>query len=156
MSITTSSYAYGNIFCVTCPLCEDFFDDRWIPHTKASDAEFWCFLWKKNAWVNNRDAGDLRRHHARYDVVTVTHLTQQNSITHVSQDIRFILWNFSKSICCNVHISIYLRMGSMFVRPAIDFSMIFYHGFNINSSDGLTYTVGVQLMLGNFNWSLLE
>ena len=36
--------------------------DQWIPHTKASDSELWCFLWSwTNGWVN-RDAGDFRRH----------------------------------------------------------------------------------------------
>ena len=33
--------SYGNIFRVTDPLS----GDRLIPHTKASDAELWCFLW---------------------------------------------------------------------------------------------------------------
>ena len=32
----------GNIFRVTGHLCTG---PRWIPHTKASDAELWCFLW---------------------------------------------------------------------------------------------------------------
>ena len=27
------------------PLCGEFTGHRWIPRTKASDAEFWCFLW---------------------------------------------------------------------------------------------------------------
>ena len=35
----------GNIFRVTGHLCGEFTDDRWIPRTKASDAELWCFLW---------------------------------------------------------------------------------------------------------------
>ena len=26
-------------------LCGEFTGPRWIPHTKASDAELWCFLW---------------------------------------------------------------------------------------------------------------
>ena len=33
----------------------------WIPRTKASDAELWCFRWsasEKNGWVNIRDARD--------------------------------------------------------------------------------------------------
>ena len=34
----------GNIFHVTGPLCGEFTGDRWIPLTKASDAELWCFL----------------------------------------------------------------------------------------------------------------
>ena len=35
----------GNICRVTGQLCGEFTGHRWIRHTKASDAEFWCFLW---------------------------------------------------------------------------------------------------------------
>ena len=35
----------GNIFRVTGHLCGEFTGPRWIPRTKASDAELWCFLW---------------------------------------------------------------------------------------------------------------
>ena len=35
----------GNIFHVTGPLCGEFTGPRWIPLTRASDAELWCFLW---------------------------------------------------------------------------------------------------------------
>ena len=35
----------GNIFRVTGHLCGEFTGDRWIPRTKASDTELWCFLW---------------------------------------------------------------------------------------------------------------
>ena len=48
-------------------LCGEFTGHRWIPHTKASDAELWCFLWS----ANNGDAGDLRRKHAHYDVIVM-------------------------------------------------------------------------------------
>ena len=34
----------GNIFRFTGHLCREFTGHRWIPHTKASDAELWCFL----------------------------------------------------------------------------------------------------------------
>ena len=46
---------------------------RWIPQTKASDAGLWCFLWSAsiNGWVNNDEAGDLRRHRAHYDVIVM-------------------------------------------------------------------------------------
>ena len=37
----------GNIFRVTGPLWGEFTRHRWIPLTKASDAELWCFLWSK-------------------------------------------------------------------------------------------------------------
>ena len=42
-SMMTSSN--GNIFRVTGHLCGEFTGLRWIPHTKASDAELGCFLW---------------------------------------------------------------------------------------------------------------
>ena len=40
--ITSSNW---NIFRVTGPLCREFTGRWWIPRTKASDAELWCFLW---------------------------------------------------------------------------------------------------------------
>ena len=35
----------GNIFCVIDPLWVESNGHRWIPLTKASDVEFWCFHW---------------------------------------------------------------------------------------------------------------
>ena len=72
-SMMTSSN--GNIFHVTGPLCREFTGHRWIPLTKANDAELWCFLWSVpwiNSWVNNREAGDLRRHRANYEVIVMS------------------------------------------------------------------------------------
>ena len=46
----------GNSFRVASPLCGEFTDHRWIPLTKASDAELWCFLWSApwiHGWVND-------------------------------------------------------------------------------------------------------
>ena len=64
----------GNIFRVTGHLCGEFTGPRWIPRTKASDAELWCFflfcVWI-NDWVNNREAGDLRRYRTHYDVIVM-------------------------------------------------------------------------------------
>ena len=43
-----------------------------FPSQRASDAELWCFLWSApciNGWVNNHEAGDLRRHRGHYDVI---------------------------------------------------------------------------------------
>ena len=64
----------GNIFRVTGPLCGEFTGHRWIPLTKASDAELCCFLWSApriNGWVNHRETDDLRRHRAHYDVIVI-------------------------------------------------------------------------------------
>ena len=36
----------------------------------------WCFLWSAhwiNDWVDNREAGDLRRHQAHYDIIVMWH-----------------------------------------------------------------------------------
>ena len=53
------------------PLWGESIGHRLIPLVKASDAELWCFFligaWT-NAWANNPDVGDLRRHRAHYDV----------------------------------------------------------------------------------------
>ena len=71
-TIMTSSN--GNIFRVTGPLCGEFTGHRRIPRTKASDAGLWCFFicaWIID-WVNNREAGDLRRHRTHYGVTVMT------------------------------------------------------------------------------------
>ena len=71
---TMMTSSNGNIFRVTGHLCGEFTGDRWIPRTKASDAEPWCFfficVWI-NGWVNNHEAGDLRRYRAHYDVIVI-------------------------------------------------------------------------------------
>ena len=46
MVMMTSSN--GNFFRVTGPLRGEFTGHRWIPLTKASDAELWIFLWSSN------------------------------------------------------------------------------------------------------------
>ena len=70
--IMTSSN--GNIFRVTGALCGVFTGHRWIPLTKASRRGAFMFslicAWT-NAWVNNREAGDLRRNRAHYDVIII-------------------------------------------------------------------------------------
>ena len=61
-------------FRVTGPLCGEFTGPRWIPRTKANDVELWYFLWSApwiNGWVNNRDAGDVKRDRAHHDVIVM-------------------------------------------------------------------------------------
>ena len=68
-SLFVMTSSHGNIFRVTGPLCGEFTVHRWIPLTKASNAELCCFLWSApwvNGRINNREAGDLRRHRAHY------------------------------------------------------------------------------------------
>ena len=62
----------GTIFRVTDPLWGESTGHRWIPLTKASDEELWCFLLcppEKNHWAN-WCAYDLRRHGVHDDVMT--------------------------------------------------------------------------------------
>ena len=44
-SFTMMTSSNGDIFRVTGLLCGEFTGPRWIPLTKASDTELWCFLW---------------------------------------------------------------------------------------------------------------
>ena len=44
-SLTMMTWSNGNILRVTGHLCGELTSHRWIPRTKASDAELWCFLW---------------------------------------------------------------------------------------------------------------
>ena len=74
VDIVMMTSSNGSIFRVTGHLCGEFTGHRWIPRTKASDAELWCFLWSApwiNGWVNNREADDLRRRRAHYDVIVM-------------------------------------------------------------------------------------
>ena len=50
------------LFRLTGPLWAKITGYRWIPLTKTSDAELWCFIWSAwiNYWVNNLEAGDFR------------------------------------------------------------------------------------------------
>ena len=66
----------GNILRVTGPLCGEFTGPRWIPPHKGQwrgALMFSLICTRINGWVNNGDAGDLRRHRAHYDV-TVTYV----------------------------------------------------------------------------------
>ena len=57
----------GNIFHVTAPLCGEFTGDRCSPHKGQCRGAFMfsmIYAWI-NGWVNNRKAGDLRRHRAK-------------------------------------------------------------------------------------------
>ena len=59
-----------NIFSTPALLCGKFTGHWWIPLTKTSDAEHWCFFftcaWTNNS-ANNGNAGYLRRHSTHYD-----------------------------------------------------------------------------------------
>ena len=61
----------GNIFRVTGPLCGEFTGPGEFPAqrpvTRSFDVSL-IYAWT-NDWVNNREAGDLRRQRGHYDVI---------------------------------------------------------------------------------------
>ena len=77
-------------FRVTGHLCGEFTGPRWIPRTKWwHGALMFSFIcgWI-NDWVNNRDAGDLRRHRGHYDVIVMGKSRQEMNVwTHNIQPI---------------------------------------------------------------------
>ena len=68
-----------NIFRVTGPLCGEFTGPWWIPRTKASDAELWCFLYlrpnkrlrkQRRDWWFETLSNPLWRHCNVFDIYT--------------------------------------------------------------------------------------
>ena len=84
MLITWWRHQNGNIFRVTGHLCGEFTGDRWIPCTNGQWRGALMFsliyVWI-NGWVNNHEAGDLRCHHAHYDI-TVMKNNHYNTFEH--------------------------------------------------------------------------
>ena len=92
MCITRSSWfnhnmmtsSNGNIFRVTGPLCGEFTGPANSPHKGQWRGALMFSLicvWI-NRWVNNREAGDLRRYRAHYDVIVMTKSTQIQPCAH--------------------------------------------------------------------------
>ena len=81
--ITMMTSSNVNIFCLTGPLYGEFTGHRWIPLTKASDTLMFSFIcaWI-NGWINNREAGDLRRHRAHYDVTAMQYKKNDRTQKH--------------------------------------------------------------------------
>ena len=71
----------GSIFRVTGPLCGEFTGDsqhrgQWRGALMLSFICVWI-----NGWVNNREAGDLRRCRAHYDVTVMEIFTHYGHVT---------------------------------------------------------------------------
>ena len=115
----------GNIIRVTGPLCVESTGHRWIPVTKASDAELWCFficVWT-NGWVNNRDAGDLGRHRAHYYVIIMFMCQERLHTSSVVDD--WLFWS-SSSNSDRILSTLWLSSpsptsGTVFGSPAMTF-----------------------------------
>ena len=76
----------------------------WILLTKASDAELWCLLisaWT-NGCVNNRDAVNLRRHRAHYDMIVID---WHRCVDSISRTVDLGVWRgwILSSIMARIH-----------------------------------------------------
>ena len=98
----------GNIFRVTGHLCGEFTGHRWIPHTNGQWRGALMLSLICNGWVNNREAGELRRYRSHYDVIVMKmydlHLCTLwvESIGHWWILVFSLLWtgiNCDKKIC---------------------------------------------------------
>ena len=96
-SVHTMTSSNWNIFHVTGHLCREFTGPRWIPHTKASDAELWCLLdlrpnkrlskqlW---AWWFETQSRPLWRHrnaHETYLAIIICAIPADGSVIRVSR-----------------------------------------------------------------------
>ena len=79
-------------FRVTGRVWGEFTGHRWIPRTNASDAMFSLILAWINSWVNNREAGDLRRHRAHYDVTVMMYKLNVEATGWVQQALTSYRW----------------------------------------------------------------
>ena len=83
------TWSYGNIFHVTAlcaansPVNGEFLSQR--PVTQSFDSLLIC-AWI-NAWVNNREAGVLRRHRTHYDVFVMEQYRENDTIPTNLRDI---------------------------------------------------------------------
>ena len=107
---------------ITGPLWGKSTGHRWIPPTKASDAELWC-LWSahEKTRASNRDTGDLRRHRAHYDVtmpmtsylaaivsafkrfIPICGETIAKAIWALPHNIAMLCWNTSHEMTRGIH-----------------------------------------------------
>ena len=72
---------WKHFFGVTDPLCGEFTGHRWIPPTKPRRGALMFSL--ICAWTNgvsSQDAGDLRRHHAHYDVTVLDDINVNTTV----------------------------------------------------------------------------
>ena len=58
----------GNVFRVTGPLWGESTGHRWIPLTKTSDTELWCFLWSAPEQTEEQT---IEKRGAHYDVTVM-------------------------------------------------------------------------------------
>ena len=80
------TWSNGNIFCATGPFTREIHQSPVnSPHKEQwrGDLMFSLICASINDWVNNREAADLRRHRAHYDVIVM--ITEHCSLINATQ-----------------------------------------------------------------------
>ena len=74
----------GNIFRVTGPLWGESTGHQWIPLTKASDMELWCFLWSDLWQTLNLEKMPIAHPHASYamSIVSILEKTDYRQVSN--------------------------------------------------------------------------
>ena len=120
--IMTSSS--GNIFRVTGPLCGEFTGPpnkgQWSGGLVFSLICAWI-----NGWLNNHEAGDLRRHRAHYDVIImVLHFPSLNDkpVTVAVDFFRVHGKCLTKYTLCDIHIqtTCFLLLGMTWIHKLFE------------------------------------
>ena len=100
----------GNIFRVTGHLCGEFTGDKgqW-----GGALVFPLICARINSWVSNREASDLSRHRAQYDVIVM----DTGRIMHYSNVI-WALWRFTSSITQPILLQIVLASNKRNIKAS--------------------------------------
>ena len=150
----------GNIICVSGLLCGKFTGDRWIPRTKATDEELWCFfdlrlnrrlskqcrhwwfetllrsLWRRcdESWLFSRDAHSIMC---------------ANNWIHFGLKVIFvclhITWSHLPPLCKLIWKHWTCKMFSMYIRSSLSintsiFSVIFHSIYGTECLSGYAYS----------------
>ena len=130
----------GNISRVTDHLCGEFTGPRWIPPHKGQWRGALMFsliyVWI-NGWVNNPEAGDLRRCRAHYDVIVMWARAKQNkrliSCLYMPRQRHHVSPIYSKShkicarFCCDLYCYGYGIVVSWYTLSICTYSSATYH-----------------------------
>ena len=125
LNMMTSSN--GNIFRVTGLLCGEFTGPRWIPHTKASDAELWCNLWSASEQTLEKTIETLV---IWYAIALIMTSWQVMELCGNRASITCLPWNTWWSICrraVDAHRFLMTKFTSIFCPCEYKHAMVIYY-----------------------------
>ena len=124
---------------------------RWIPRTKANDAELWYFLWSapdKNGWVNNGEAGDLGRHWAHYDIIVMNSPEWKKATRAILKLLHYLKRVWTSRV-------LYLHTVSLTHCPLRDFNKVLVKWFSNSFQRLMVGTSLMKFLAGECIWTSL-